>query len=226
MKYWIAAVLILSPFVVPAAVAAEPPLTAAEKTSLEQAMVSVEQQCQSAVERLNGEAAKNNGGSTPAWVSKLTSGSYCTCVHTAFVAQAPPELIRHGTQADAAKLLSAVGSTCAADNFKALFPEICRSWAQPLIAHETASALTESDMQSYCACAQPSADRITGDTLAATLVQTLADYKNVQNGQPPDPANRPLSIVGPMNACAQKFFKPKGAGQAAAPTSGAATPAH
>ena len=196
--YLFSALLLLSG----TATSGEAPFTVQELTSLNQIAQTLESQCATqAVAKLRDEAAQQNNGSAPAWVTKLTSGGYCQCLRSDFVSTATPALMRSGTEADGAALVAKVANNCAAKTFKSTFPEICASWL-PSLAVNANRELSKPMIDSYCTCAQASVDRITGDTLAETLRQSILDYKAVQKVVPPGFSPRPLSIVGPMQACA------------------------
>jgi hypothetical protein len=132
---------------VPATIAASSAgLTPAETAQVKATADGMEQQCKiQAIAQLKEQAAKANNPAAPTWVARLTTGDYCTCIGQRVRAGTTPALLRSGTAADGQALVKNAANACAVDNFKATFPEICRSWSE-------GQAGPSSLMSSYIAC--------------------------------------------------------------------------
>lgn len=181
------------------AAAAPDKLTAAETAQVDNLAQNVEQQCKTqAVAELKKKAAESH---EPAMTDKLTSGDYCGCIGRNIRARATPALVRRGTAADGQKMIQQSASDCAADNFKATFPATCHSWASALPGGAIPSAATPEKMDQACACVQKRVDQITGETLAETTRQSVADYERYRRNPDQPQQWGPMSIMGSYMGC-------------------------
>ncbi len=157
------------------------------------------QQCKTQVlPALKDHVANSSSSAPPGWVAKLTPESYCTCLGTRVRSALTPEALRTGTQADGEALVKKAANACAVENFKTAFPQICRSWSEQPAAAAQSQA---------CACVQTRVDQVTGDTLAETVKETVADYVRWQRDHSLPLQAGPFSLMSTYIQC----FKDAGA---------------
>jgi hypothetical protein len=177
--------------------AAAPPneLTPAEVAQVNTVVDGLVQQCKSEVlPALKDHAANSGNSAAPGWVAKLTPESYCTCIGTRVRSEFTPAALRTGTQADGEALIKRAANTCAVENFKTSFPEVCRSWSeQPGTAAQSQA----------CACVQKRVDQVTSDTLAETVKETVTDYLRWQRDHSLPLQAGPFSLMSTYIQCAK-----------------------
>lgn len=176
--------------------------TANEQAQVNGMAASVERLCTTQVTaKLKEEAARLKDGTLPAWVARLTSGNYCNCIAQRIRTTVTPEMIRHGTEADGQKIIKDAANECAVANFRATFPEVCRSWTDDLPPSVKASGITPQQKEVACECVQRRVNKVTGETLAITTQDSIADYMQWQRNPRETTRGREYSIVGDIMSC-------------------------
>lgn len=164
--------------------------------------MSVERLCSTqVVTKLKEQAVKLKDGTIPEWVSKLTSGNYCSCIAQRIRTTATPAMIRRGTEADGSQFIQNAANECAVENFKATFPEVCLAWTNDLPQNVQASGITAEQKEQACQCVQRRVDKVTGGTLSVTTRNSIADYIQWQKNPRESVQGREFSILGDVMSC-------------------------
>lgn len=195
-RRYLVLVALLGIAMAPATSAAPPDkLTPAEAAQVNAMVNSTEQQCNAQATALRKEDPTPMGNpAVPGWAAWLSSGGYCACIGKRIRAGLTATAIRTGTESDGEALVKNSANMCAVDGFKAVFPDMCRSWSRGLPAAEQSQV---------CACVQNRVDQITGDNLAETVKETAADYIRWQRNRDEPLQAGSLSLIGPFIRCAK-----------------------